>query len=62
MNLFVIILATSALNPAFIYPTISVVSISVTTIFSVFFFKEKPTRIQWVGIVRGTAACVILSL
>lgn len=62
MNLFVIILATSTLNPAFIYPTISVVSISVTTIISVFLFKEKPTLSQWVGIILGTAACVILSL
>lgn len=62
MNLFVMTLATSTLNPAFIYPTISVVGISITTLASVFLFKEKPTRIQWVGIILGTIACVILSL
>lgn len=62
MNLFVILLATSPLSPSLVYPTIGVGGIIITTLFSVIALKEKKTPLQWIGILFGAAATVLLSI
>ena len=62
LNFFVILLATSELSPSLVYPAICVGGIIVVTLFSLAVFKEKLRRIQWVGIVIGIAATLLLSL
>ena len=62
LNLFVIILATSELSPSLIYPTLAVGSLIVTTVVSLFIFKEKMRWWQWVGVALGAIATGILSL
>jgi drug/metabolite transporter (DMT)-like permease len=62
MNLCVMLLATSVLSPSFIYPVLAVGSLSVTTVFSAFVFKEKMRWRQWLGVAVGTVAVAILSM
>lgn len=62
LNLFVIMLAVSELPPSLIYPVISVGGIMITSLFSVFFLKERLYAWQWCGIGVGTAAIVALSI
>ena len=62
LNLFVILMASTALSPSLIYPVISVGSLAVVTVASIFFFKEKMRWWQWLGVVIGAAAVVVLSL
>ncbi len=62
LNLLVILLATTALSPSLIYPVIGVGSLMITTLFSTLVFKEKMRWWQWIGIVIGMVAVVILSL
>ena len=61
-NLLVILLASSALSPSLIYPTIGVGSLAVVTLFSLLVFKEKMRPWQWVGIGFGAAATILLSI
>ena len=61
-NLFVILLATTVLSPNLIYPTLGVGCLALTSIVSIFLFKEKLTWWQWVGAVVGTVAVVLLSI
>ena len=61
-NLFVILLATTALSTSLIYPVIGVGGLAVVTIFSLFVFKEKMYWWQWVGVGIGAVAVVLLSI
>ena len=62
LNLFIILLATSSVSPSLIYPSHSVGVLMITTIFSLFAFKEKLSARQWIGIAVGAAATVLLSI
>lgn len=62
LNLFVMILATSTLSPSLIYPVLSIGVIAITSMFSALVFKEKLSYRQWIGIVIGACAVVLLSL
>ena len=62
LNLFVILLATSALSPSLIYPVIGVGSLIVTTFFSMLIFKEKMHWWQWCGVAVGAIAVALLSI
>lgn len=62
LNLFVIILATSTISTNLIYPVIGVGGLAVTLLFSQFAFKEKLRPAQWLGILVGAVATVLLSL
>ena len=62
LNVFVILLATSYLSSSLIYPVLSVCGLFVTTMFSLFAFKEKLKWWQWVGFVIGTVAIALLNL
>jgi drug/metabolite transporter (DMT)-like permease len=63
VNTFNIILATSEIIPASVrFPVISVCTLIAISIFSLFVFKEKLKWWQWVGIVLGIVATVLLSV
>ncbi len=62
LNLCVILLATSSMSPAVIYPVISVGGLAVTMLFSLFAFREKLSTLQWTGIAIGAVAVAVLSL
>jgi len=62
LNLFVMILATSALPSSLVYPTISIGSLMIVILFSLFAFHEKLLRSQWVGIALGIISVLLLSL
>jgi len=62
LNLFVMLLATSLLSPSLIYPVIGVGALMVVTLISLFYFKEKMTKKQWLGIAIGSIAVALLSI
>ena len=62
LNLFVMLMALTDLSPSLIYPVVSVGGLAVVTIFSLFVFKEKMTRQQWIGVAIGAVAVVLLSI
>ena len=61
-NLFVILMAATPLSPNLIYPTLAVGCLVLTSVASIFLFKEKLAWWQWVGVLLGTAAVALLSL
>jgi drug/metabolite transporter (DMT)-like permease len=61
-NIFVILLATTTLSPGIIYPVIGVGVLMLTTLFTVFVLKERLKWWQWIGIMVGMAAILLLSL
>lgn len=61
-NLCIILLAKTTMSPSIIYPVIAVGGLSITSIFSLLFFKEKLRPMQWIGMVVGAVAVVILSI
>jgi len=61
-NLFVMILAAKRVPASLMYPLISGGSIILTWITSRFFYKEKLTKLQNIGLVLGIAAVVLLNL
>ena len=62
LNVFVILLVFTDLSPSLIYPVIGVGELAVVAIFSLFVFKEKMYWWQWVGVVVGAVATVLLSI
>ena len=62
LNVFVMLLANSAISPSLVYPTIGVGSLCVVTLFSLFVFKDRMRWWQWVGVAVGMLAVVLLSL
>ena len=62
LNLFVILMAGTALSPSLIYPVLAIGSLIVITVFSLLVFKEKMRWWQWLGVALGIAATGILSL
>ena len=62
LNLILIILASTTLSPSLIYPVLAVGSLAITTVFSVFIFKEKMFWWQWIGVFLGAIAVVLLSI
>lgn len=61
LNLFVILLAKTSLSPNLIYPTIAVGSLIITSILSIFLFKERLKWWQWIGVAIGIASVGLLS-
>lgn len=61
-NLLVIILASSTLSASLVFPTIAIGALALTTLFSVFAFKERLYFWQWLGIVFGAVAILLLSV
>lgn len=61
-NLFVLLLATTALSTSLIYPVIGVGGLAIVTIISLVVFKEKMYWWQWVGVGVGAVAVALLSI
>jgi drug/metabolite transporter (DMT)-like permease len=61
LNLFVLLLANTTLSPSLIYPTLAVGSLIITTILSIFLFKERLKWWQWIGVAVGMIAVGLLS-
>ncbi len=61
LNLFVLLLANTTLSPSLIYPTLAVGSLIITTILSIFLFKERLKWWQWIGVAVGMVAVGLLS-
>ena len=62
LNFFVIALATTSISTSLIYPVIGVGGLAITLLFSQLAFKEKLRPAQWLGILAGAVATVLLSL
>ena len=62
INLIVITLATTALSPTLVYPFMAVGSLAITTVVSIFTFKEKMKWWQWIGVSIGAVSIVLLSI
>lgn len=62
LNLFIILLATSSISPSLVYPANSVGVLMITTLFSLFAFREKLSKRQWIGILLGAVATALLSI
>lgn len=58
-NLFVIILAT-LLSANIVYPVLMIGSLAITSIFSIFIFKDKMRWWQWLGVAVGAVAIALL--
>lgn len=62
LNLFVMLMAISTLSPSLIYPVLAVGGLSITSVVSVWIFKEKLAWWQWLGVTVGAIAVTLLSL
>lgn len=62
LNLFVIRLAQTTLSPTVIYPVIAAGGLAVATLASVLIFRERLSRVQWIGVAVGASAIVLLNL
>ena len=62
VNFLVLLLVSTNLSPSLIYPAIGVGTLGIVAIFSLFVFREKMTRLQWLGVVIGATAVRLLSL
>ena len=62
LNICVITLGNSELSPSLVYPTLAIGGLGLTTLFSLFLFKEKLKWWQWLGFGIGVVAVTILSI
>ena len=62
VNLLVIFLSNGRLASAILFPFVSAGSMIFTFIISIMFFKEKLSRIQWLGFFGGVLSIVFLNL
>ena len=60
-NLLIITIAT-LISANIVYPVLMIGSLVITSIFSIFVFKEKMRWWQWIGVAVGVVAIVFLSL
>jgi drug/metabolite transporter (DMT)-like permease len=59
---FLVIFLSSRLSAAVMFPLISAGGIILTCVVSVFLFKEKLSKTQWLGFILGVGAVVFLNL
>lgn len=62
LNLLILIMLSTTLSESVIFPGIAVGGLILTTIFSLIAYKERLTRIQWLGLVIGMVGLVFLNL
>ena len=62
VNLIALYFATTSLSTNIIYPVLGVGCLMLVTVSSKFMFKEKMTKLQWVGIIVGAVAIALLSI
>ena len=61
-NLFIILMASTDLSPSLIYPALAIGGLTLTTLVSVVACKERLKLSQWIGLVIGAVALVLLNL
>lgn len=61
-NFSVVLLASSALSPSLIYPASAVGGIGINAIASCILLKERLSIRQWIGLILGAVAAVLLSI
>lgn len=62
LNVCVMLMALTILSPSLIYPVIGVGGLAVVTLFSLVVFKEKMCWWQWLGVITGMLAVLLLSV
>ena len=62
LNLCVMLLALTTLPPSLVYPVIGVGELAIVMLFSLFAFRERLRWWQWLGILLGAVATVLLSI
>lgn len=61
-NLFLILLASTSLSPSIIYPALAIGGLTLTTLVSVVACKERLRLSQWIGLLVGAVALILLNL
>ena len=61
-NVFILIMVREQVSPVIIYPGIAVGGLMITTLVSLFGFREKLRRMQWCGLAVGAVALVLLNI
>ena len=61
-NVFVLLMIKYEMSPVIIYPGVAVGGLMITTLISLFGFREKLRPMQWCGIAVGAVALVLLNL
>lgn len=62
LNLFIILMVSTTLSPSVIYPGIAVGGLTITTLSSVVFFRERLKNSQWIGLGVGVVALIFLNI
>lgn len=61
-NVFILLLVKRNMSPAILYPGVAVGGLILTTVFAVFFFRERLRLQQWLGLLVGAVSLVLLNL
>lgn len=61
-NVFIILMASTSLSTSLIYPALAIGGLTLTTMVSVLVCKERLKLSQWIGLVIGAVALVLLNL
>ncbi len=61
-NMFILLLVKINMSPAVLYPGVAVGGLILTTVFAIFFFRERLRLQQWLGLAFGAVALVLLNL
>lgn len=61
-NIFMLLLVKDNMSPAIMYPGIAVGGLMITTLISLFCFKERLRMLQWCGLAVGAVALILLNL
>jgi drug/metabolite transporter (DMT)-like permease len=62
LNIFVIKLIATTLSPSVFYPAIAAGGLILTTLASVVLYKERLKAVQWIGILTGAVAIILLNI
>lgn len=62
LNVLVMLMTFTDLSPSLIYPCLGVGGLMIVTLCSIFLFREKLNKLQWLGIGVGAAAVALLSI
>ena len=62
INLLILLLMASDMSESVFFPAIAVGGLMLTVLFSTFFYKEKLSRREWLGILVGAVAIALLNL
>ena len=62
LNMLVMLMTFTDLAPSLIYPCMGVGGLMIVCLCSIFLFREKLNKLQWVGMGVGTVAVALLSI